>query len=92
MGTYAAASVEVFVLDKPKVVIPNPIIKSVAGIADLTLSEVTSGSDAGLSFSYWTDAAAKELVTAPKSVSNGNYFIKGTAANGCYDVKQVTVE
>lgn len=88
---FAAASIIVSVLDKPNVTIPNPVIQSVNGIVDLTLPQVTAGSDGGLVFSYWYDAASKQSLPSPQSTGKGIYYIKGTAVNGCSDTKSITI-
>jgi len=88
---FAVASVNAFVLAKPNVVIPNPVIKRLGGTIDLTLPQVTAGSDAGLTFSYWYDAALTSPFLSPQSAGNGNYFIKGISNNGCSDSQPITV-
>ncbi|TMI79236.1 MAG: gliding motility-associated C-terminal domain-containing protein, partial [Bacteroidetes bacterium] len=59
--------------------------------ADLTLGSVTSGSDPGLTFTYWTDATGTIPLSNPSSVGAGTYYIKATNANGCFAIKPVTV-
>ncbi|HEV8081189.1 MAG TPA: T9SS type B sorting domain-containing protein, partial [Chitinophagaceae bacterium] len=58
--------------------------------ADLTAASVTAGSDAGLIFTYFSDAAATTAVTNPKAVVPGTYYIKGTAG-ACFAIKSVVV-
>ncbi|MBL0047708.1 MAG: T9SS type A sorting domain-containing protein [Bacteroidetes bacterium] len=79
----------------PTVVITNPAAVCVPGTIDLTAAAVTLGSDAGLTFTYWEDAGAStnpisNLAAAAISVAN-TYYIKGTNAAGCFDVKPVVV-
>jgi len=88
---FVVASVEVKVNDKPKVIVPNPVIKSVNGSVDLTSALITSGSDNGLIFSYWYDAASTKSLSSPQSTVNGEYYIKGTSGNGCFDIQLITV-
>jgi len=88
---FVVASVEVKVNDKPNVIVPNQVIKSVNGSADLTSALITSGSDNGLIFSYWYDAASTKSVSFPQSIVNGVYYIKGTSGNGCFDTQSITV-
>jgi len=88
---FVVASVEVKVEEKPKVIVPNPVVKSVNGSADLTTTLITLGSDKGLIFSYWNDAASTKSLSAPQSTVNGVYYIKGTSGNGCFDIQSITV-
>ncbi len=89
--TWVAGSVKVTVTDKPKMVIANPVLKSLNEKADLTLSTIKSGSDEGLVYTYWYDSDAAQPLTSPESVLSGKYFIKGTSVNGCSDIQSVTV-
>jgi len=88
---FAVASVKAIVLAKPNVVIPNPVIKRMGGNVDLTLPQITAGSDAGLTFSYWYDAALTNPFLSSQSAGNGIYFIKGISNNGCSDSQSITV-
>lgn len=88
---FVAASVKAIVIDKPKVIIPNPVVQSGNKIVDLTLPQLTAGSDVGLTFSYWYDAEAKQPLPSPLSTGKGIYYIKGTAVSGCSDTKLITV-
>ena len=58
---------------------------------NLTNPAVTSGSTAGLSYSYWQDAAATVLYNTPSTATTGTYYILGISAAGCHDIKPVTV-
>lgn len=88
---FAVATVRATVLEKPKVVIPNPVIKREGGNVDLTLAQITAGSDAGLIFSYWYDAELTRPFLTPQSTGIGVYFIKGTSSNGCADSQSITI-
>ena len=85
--------IEVFL--KPTLVV-NPsalILKSCTGTtSDLTLPTVTAGSSNGLTLSYWRDAKATVLLTTPKAVTAGTYYIKGTSKTGkCFDIQTAFV-
>ncbi len=88
---FVVASVDVKVNGKPNVIVANPVVKSVNGRADLTSALITSGSDTGLIFSYWSDKASTKSLTSPQSTVNGVYYIKGTSGNGCADIQTITI-
>lgn len=77
----------------------NPVLKVTdvsvpcgGGSADLTLPTVTAGSDAGLSYTYWRDAAATQSVSTPTSITTaGTYYIKANAGINCSVIKPVSV-
>jgi gliding motility-associated-like protein len=59
---------------------------------DLTTADITSGSAAGLSYTYFTNAAATTTLSNANAVNaSGVYYIKGTPASGCSAVVPVTV-
>ena len=59
---------------------------------DITAAAVTTGSTAGLTFTYFTDAAGTIVLATPTAVAtSGTYYIKGTLATGCSDIKPVVV-
>src|SRR4030095_9189538 len=53
---------------------------------------ITAGSDQGLTYTYWKDAANTIPVSDPTAVNiSGTYYITGTAAGGCSSQKSVKV-
>ncbi len=59
---------------------------------DLTSPAVTHGSTAGMTLTYWKDAAATLTLSNPAAVgTGGTYYIKGVAAGDCSVIKPVTV-
>ena len=89
-GCFDIKPVIVTTIAAPTVVITNPSVCG-AGTADLTAASVTAGSTPGLTFTYWTDAAGTTPYTTPTTANAGTYYIKGTLAGGCTDIKPVTV-
>lgn len=91
-GCSRTASTEVTVNALPTVVTVNPAAVCSPATVDLTVASVTNGSDAGLTFTYWTDLAATNALADPSAVStSGTYYIKGTNTIGCSAVTSVVV-
>ncbi|MFM7023712.1 MAG: PKD domain-containing protein [Flavobacteriales bacterium] len=85
-------SYNITVNPKPKLNITDPSGVCLPATIDLTKSSITQGSDAGLTLTYWTDAAATTSLSSPSTLNNGGtFYIKGTSAAGCESVKPVTV-
>ncbi|WP_181193738.1 IPT/TIG domain-containing protein, partial [Pontibacter ummariensis] len=87
--------IDVTVNPLPEVKITNPAAVCSPGTVDLTASSIVSGSTSGLTYTYWTDAAATTQLQNPGAVSaSGTYYIKGTkgtSAEGCSDIEPVQV-
>ncbi|MBE7174340.1 MAG: gliding motility-associated C-terminal domain-containing protein [Williamsia sp.] len=76
----------------PKLVVSNPSVVCAPAVVDLTLPAITVGSDSGLVYKYWTNAAGNApLVNPDKLAASGTYYISATGPGGCTTIKPVTV-
>jgi gliding motility-associated-like protein len=76
----------------PMLITNQPAPVCAPATINLTAAAVTSGSDPGLSFTYWTDANASVALTNPSAIAfSQTCFIKGTDAQGCSAIKPVDV-
>lgn len=77
----------------PNVVITNPVSVCSPSTIDLTDPSITVGSSSGLTFNYYTDILATNLLSNPTQVNtSGTYYIKATNAGGCFVIKPVEVK
>ena len=83
--------VNMVVIPTPVLVINNPAPVCSPATVDITVPEITNGSDAGLILSYWLDAAASLPFDTPAEATDGTYYIKAVDASGCFDIKPVEV-
>ena len=76
----------------PTVTITDPAAVCTPSTVDITAASVTSGSTAGLTYTYWTDNAATTALASPSAVNaTGTYYVLGTTAAGCTDIQPVSV-
>ncbi len=76
---------------KPTVVTNNPAALCSPATVNLTLPAITAGSTVGLSFTYFTNAAATIVYGTPTTAGSGTYYIVGANGFGCTDTTSVTV-
>ncbi len=84
--------VVVSITPTPIVTITNPAAICSPGTVDLTITSITSGSSpASLTYTYWANSIATIPLATPTSLTAGIYYIKGTNAGDCFDIKPVSV-
>ncbi|RFM29526.1 gliding motility-associated C-terminal domain-containing protein [Deminuibacter soli] len=79
----AATPVTVTINSKPTLMVNNPADVCAPATIDLTDTKVTAGSDNALTFNYYLDAALIHLVSNPRSVGAGAYYIVAVNQAGC---------
>ncbi len=90
LGCTAVGTITAVVSKPPVLVVQNT---SGCSAADLTGANVTAGSDPGLALSYYRDAAATQLLTSPRAVTQtATYYIKATNTAGCVTISPVNVQ
>lgn len=86
-------SVTITVTNTINLLITNPPAVCLPGTVDITAASVTAGSTAGITLTYWSDAAATIPLSAAAAAAiavSGTYYIKATAGT-CSVVRPVTV-
>jgi hypothetical protein len=75
----------------PTLVVTNPPAVCAPNTVDITNASITAGTTAGVTLTYFTDAAATTPYTTPTTATANTYYIKATTAAGCFDIKPVVV-
>jgi gliding motility-associated-like protein len=90
-GCSRTQSVTVTANPLPTLAITNPAIACPPSSIDITAAAITAGSTPGLTLSYWLDGTATTPMANPTAAPNGTFYIKGTNAFGCSEIKPVLV-
>ena len=76
----------------PSLSVTNPAKVCAPGTVDLTNPAIIAGSDPGLSYTYWSDAANTIPVADPKAVgASGIYYVTAATNSGCTSTESVEV-
>ena len=76
----------------PRLVVNDPAGVCSGSNVDITVPAITAGSDAGLNYTYWMDAAASIPLNNPNAVTtSGTYYIKAVNQAGCSTIAPVKV-
>jgi gliding motility-associated-like protein len=91
-GCSAIKPVVVTINAAPNLLVTNPAPVCAPGTIDLTNPTITAGSDPGLGYTYWEDAANTIPVADPKAVgATGTYYITAATTAGCSSTQSVEV-
>jgi len=89
-GCNAIKPVTAILLTAPNLVIQGTPLACSPQKVDITDPVYTTGSDAGLTYSYWIDQMATIPITNPTAIdAGGMYFIKATNPSNCSTTKQI---
>ena len=91
-GCFVIKPVVVSIVPGPEMIVHDQAACAPATV-NLTLPDVTAGSEPGLTYTYHRDELAILTLNNATSISvSGTYYIKGTAESGCIIIKAVNVE
>ncbi|MFH6937646.1 beta strand repeat-containing protein, partial [Flavobacterium sp. FlaQc-30] len=91
-GCFDIKPVKVTINPLPTVVITNPDPICSGNAVDLTADSIKTGSDSGLTYTYFSNAGATSVLPNPSTITaSGTYYIKGSTALGCSTIKPVVI-
>lgn len=92
-GCPGSTDATIIINDKPTVAVANPAFVCSPATIDITAPAVTAGSSTGLTYTYFADENATIAITNANAINTNNtYYIKGTNAAGCSDIKPVLAD
>ena len=84
--------IKVNIVEPPILTITNPPGVCVPQKIDITDPSITSGSELGLTLTYWKNSAATNPLPNPKVIdASGTYYIMGVKPRGCGIIKPVNI-
>ena len=85
--------IKVNIIDPPNLKITDPDGVCAPQKIDITSPEITSGSELGLTYSYWKNLTTTIPLINPNSIStSGTFFIQAKKNGGCGNVKPIVVK
>ncbi|MCC6288164.1 MAG: DUF11 domain-containing protein [Chitinophagaceae bacterium] len=92
-GCSNSTKTTIIINDIPTVVVTDPVFVCAPATINLTLPAVTAGSTPALTYTYFTDAQATIALPNYNAIyKSGTYYIKGTNASGCSDIKPANAD
>jgi gliding motility-associated-like protein len=91
-GCNTTISSTVNVLPTPQITVTNPPAVCAPNAVDITAASVVTITSGSGTISYYSDAACTIPIASPGAITvSGTYYIKILNANGCFDIRPVTV-
>ncbi|NCT93019.1 MAG: T9SS type B sorting domain-containing protein [Chitinophagaceae bacterium] len=91
-GCAVVKAITVTITPQASITINTPAAVCAPSTVNLTAAAITAGSEPGLTFAYYTDAAAQHSLANPAAVAgSGIYYIKGTPVSGCSAIVPVAL-
>ena len=84
-GCDSIATLNLIIRQTPTLIISNPVAVCSPATVNITSPVLTAGSDAGLTYTYWKDAANTIPLDNPAKVATGGtYYIRAVAISKCF--------
>lgn len=92
LGCNVTKKVYVDIIPPPVITYAEPVWGCYPDLVNLTDPALFTGTDPGLTMSWWKDPATTNPLQAPNAVAPGIYYVKGVGPTGCTTVKPLTVQ